>query len=498
MKHSIRAITGLIGAVILTGCGGGSSSGTQTVQPTSPPAAEPEIIVVEKVSRLLETNADIALAAYNDSVDTAKNLKEAIDTFGASPTQANLDAAKKAWLVSREPYGQTEVYRFRLSPIDSTDYASEDGPEGEINAWPLGEALIDYVQAGGVDFGEDQVGVTTNGAGINGGGSLDGTDTSLNIIADTSITIDATLLTGTASADDEHDVIAGYHAIEFMLWGQDLNNDGGITNGADRDSAVKANMASNLAAGGQRPLTDFTTDELASRRITFLQVVAEKLIADLEAVRDGWLDDVADNYRDKFTAVADRDEALQKLTEILTGMGTLSEGELAGERMQISYSSNSQEDEHSCFSDNTHRDIWLNAEGISNSYFGVYAGYDADLDGTDEESTRAVDGYGFDDYVAELEIDSLSTLVSEFETLLSDTETNYMEIDSSARAGTPVDVLIMDANRSSDNPMYKTIISLSTQSAKIAELAEALEISADVVDDDASGCDTSSPSSTCG
>ncbi len=450
------------------------------------------------VAALLETNADIALAAYSDSVDTAVALQSAIEAFVADPTQAKLDAAKLAWLVSREPYGQTEVYRFRLSPIDSSNYGDEDGLEGDINAWPLGEALIDYVINADPDFGNDQVGVTENGVGLNGGGEVDGTDTVLNIIADTSITIDNALISNTATAGDEHDVIAGYHAIEFMLWGQDLNDNAMVTSGADRNEAVKTNGAGNIAAGGQRPLTDFTSDTLASRRLTFLQVVAVKLIADLEFVRDGWLDGVDGNYRDQFTSYADRDEAIQKLTEILTGMGTLSEGELAGERMQIAYSSNSQEDEHSCFSDNTHRDVVLNSRGVWNSFYGRYAGYDSDLDGIDDEASRAVDGFGFDDYADELGIESLSAITDNLASRLGETQTNAREVDQSARDGMPFDVLIMDANRNSDNPVYKTIVSLNVQSSSIADLAEKLAIEVQVVGDDASECDTSDPDSTCG
>ena len=492
---------------LLTACGGGGGGGGSATDDTTTGGTSgtttTDVINIENVQKILETNADIALAAYTDSVETAQELKDAIDAFAATAagerTQEDLDNLKQLWLVSREPYGQTEVYRFRLSPIDSTDYASEDGPEGDINAWPLGEALIDYVQnVDPSDFETDQVGVTANGVDVNGGADVDGVDTDVNIISVYSadeITVD--LISNTATAEDEHDVVAGYHAIEFMLWGQDLNDNAGVTFGDDRDLAVKTNGAGNLASGGTRPLTDFTDDAFAERRVKFLQVVAEKLVADLESVRDGWLDDVADNYRDQFTAVADRDEAIQKITEILTGMGTLSEGELAGERMQIAFSSNSQEDEHSCFSDNTHRDIWLNAEGVSNSYYGVYAGYDSDLDGIDDQTARAVDGYGFDDYVAEMGIEDLTSAATVLEAALSETETNYTAIDEQARLGMPVDVLIMDVNRNADNPMYSTILSLNAQSSEIAALATALEITATVVDDDASGCDTSNPDEEC-
>ncbi|HBR97947.1 MAG TPA: peptidase, imelysin family protein, partial [Gammaproteobacteria bacterium] len=429
------------------------------------------VINLDNVQKVLNTNADIALAAYEDSVDTAKTLQTAIATFAGEPTQANLDAAKSAWLAAREPYGQTEVYRFRLSPIDSTDYTNEDGPEGDINAWPLGEALIDYVVEGN-DFGDDQVAVTEHATGVN--------YPAMNII-NSDVEITKELISNTATAEDEKDVIAGYHAIEFMLWGQDLNLDGSADTLEARDSS-----------GGQRPLTDFTSDQYAARRLQFMAVVAEKLIEDLESVRDGWAEGAA--YRAAFTSAPDEATAKQKLAEILTGMGTLSEGELAGERMQIAFSANSQEDEHSCFSDNTHRDIWLNAEGVANSYYGVYAGYDSDDDGTDDMTARAVDGYGIDDYLTDAGLDAVK---AEMEAALAETETQYMAIDQSARAGTPVDNLIQTAVRNADNPMYKGILALNAQSTVIANIATALTIDGDVVDPDASVCDTTDPATEC-
>lgn len=488
--------TGIVLATSLVACGGGGGGGG---------SADVNPIDIANVRKVLETNADIAYASYSDSVETAKALQTALAALRADPTELNLAAAKKAWLVAREPYGQTEVYRFRLSPIDSTDYASEDGPEGDINAWPLGEALIDYVVIGG-DFADDEIGVVENSVGINGGLAVDSSNhTGNNIIAQTSIVIDEALVSNTAMAEDEHDVIAGYHAIEFMLWGQDLNDEGGVTDGDDRDEAVKAQGAPNIANGGQRPLSDFVpgydgtavnydSSELSHRRHKYLEIVVAKLIADLEGVRDAWADDVTGNYRDLFTTVDTETQAKQKLAEILTGMGTLSEGELAGERMQIAFNANSQEDEHSCFSDNTHRDIWLDAEGVANSYYGDYAGYDSDLDGVDDAGT-VVSGYGLDDYIADSGISVLQDLATEFEADLAATETQYKAIDSKARSGEPFDVLIGSQN--SDNPIYKAILALNAQSSTIADVAEALEIDAEVVQDDASECDTSNPDQGC-
>jgi putative iron-regulated protein len=454
-------------ASLLAACGSDSDSYT---------ASAPQ-------QKLINTNADIAYATYTDSVITAKDLKTKLAAFKATPSAANLQAAKQAWLVSREPYGQTEVYRFRESPIEAV--------EGDLNAWPLGEALIDYVAVNDSDFKSAQVGVTANQAGINDNGIVDGTITTENIIGTTSVTINDALLATTATATDEHDVIAGYHAIEFLLWGQDLNTTTqAATNGTDRNLAVNT-----TSQGGQRPLNDFistTENDSAARRHAFLEVAVDKLISDLEQVQVAWKDGIADNYRAQFTTITSDADFNQKLTEILTGMGTLSEGELAGERMQIALTGNSQEDEHSCFSDNTHRDVWLNAEGVSNSYYGDYAGYDSSLDGTDDVTTNAVTGYGVDDYLAEQGLDSLAATAK---TKFDATKVNYTAIDTLARAGSPFDVQIMEANRTT-SPIAITIESLESQSRTIQEIATELKLG-DVVDDDASECDTSDSSAPC-
>jgi len=509
-------------ASLVVACGSDSSSSSSNTQtPTGPQhvtvAQDSIAINTADVQKVLNSNADIAYAAYSDSVETAKKLKEALDAFAAERTQENLDAAKTAWLVSREPYGQTEVYRFRNSPIDDNPATAEgeDGPEGDLNAWPLGEALIDYVVLGSAgaygDFDTAQIGVEGNSAGVNAAnqteltfedgsketfdGPVDVNNAANNNIIQSAITIDADLLGNTATTPDEHDVISGYHAIEFLLWGQDLNAAGGITNGTDRASAVKTHGASDIATGGQRPLTDFTTDANADRRHQYLSVAVTKLIADLEQVRDGWA--AGADYRTDFTTIADATEAKAKLTEILTGMGTLSEGELAGERMQIAYAGNSQEDEHSCFSDNTHRDVWLNAEGVSNSYYGDYAGYDHDLNPATANqrynNAAAVTGYGIDDLLRDANNAAIADSAVAF---LDATEAGYKAIDTQARAGKPFDVLIMPAERNAQNPISVTIKALNAQSVQIQNIATGLGLG-DVVEDDASACDTQNPASEC-
>ena len=88
-------------------------------------------------AQVLTTYANIAEAAYSDSVASAIQLKAKIDALLESPTEANLEAARQAWRDARVPYMQTEVYRFGNEIVDEW--------EGRVNAWPLDEGLIDYV-----------------------------------------------------------------------------------------------------------------------------------------------------------------------------------------------------------------------------------------------------------------------------------------------------------------------------------------------------------------
>lgn len=477
---------------ILTACGGGSSSSSDT-----------PVINLANVQKVVDTNADIALAVYNDAVSTAEALQLALQNFREDPTQANFDAAKTAWLVAREPYGQSEVFRFRASPIDTLDYDArdEDGPEGAINAWPLGEALIDHVKANNdTDFGDDQVGALTTITAV-GTTTADANKNKIdaayaqsnqgdNIIGNTAIAINAELLSH-SEAGDGHDVISGYHAIEFMLWGQDLSNDQSLTNDV-RDQAVKTHDAPNLATGGQRPLSELadgyndSTDPYedtneSDRRHKFMEVVAAQLVDDLKSVRDGWK--AGAPYRTKFTTVANEAQAKQRLAEILTGMGTLSGFELASERINVALDANNQEDEHSCFSDNTHRDIWLNAEGVANAYYGDYAGYDSTLDGilnNEDDTGSKVTGYGIDDYLRDAGLTSLAT---KMEAALSKSATHYQQIDQKARAGEPFDVQIQKNSEADINePAQQTILALTAESRVIVEITGALGIdSSDIV-----------------
>ncbi|HEX9752992.1 MAG TPA: imelysin family protein, partial [Methyloceanibacter sp.] len=67
------------------------------------------------------------------------------------------------------------------------------------------------------------------------------------------------------------------------------------------------------------------------------------------------------------------------LTAIMTGLGSLSYGELAGERMKLGLMIHDPEEEHDCFSDNTHASHFFDALGIRNVYLGTYRRADRTL-----------------------------------------------------------------------------------------------------------------------
>ncbi|MFV7790835.1 imelysin family protein [Aliarcobacter lanthieri] len=322
--------------------------------------------VVSTKIPILEAYANIALDNYSDAVKDAKVLKEAIDKFVVNPTQENLDNSKKAWLESRESYGSTEIFRLSNGPIDAEDGWIEKAYgslEGQINAWPLDENMIDYTI--------DADGKLTSGNIIDTIGKFNPGGEDSTEVDVTKITIEA--LTELNENGGEANVSTGYHAIEFLLWGQDQ----------DYNNFLEDNVTKGAMVAGLRPLSDFTTDKNAKRRLEYLSVVTEKLVQDLETVKSAWEKDINGNaglYRAAFLGKIkgkNKDKNISKkeaLKQIIAGMGVFIKSELANERIAVAVLTPSEEDEHSCFSDNTHRDLVKNYEGFKNILTSTYNG----------------------------------------------------------------------------------------------------------------------------
>jgi putative iron-regulated protein len=290
-------------------------------------AADPAAVV--------KNYADIAQAGYEDALKAGKTLQQAVGTFLKTPTEDNLKAAREAWFAARVPYMQTEPYRFGNKIVDDW--------EGKVNSWPLDEGLIDYVgEAYGTESDENQLYVA-------------------NVIANKKLklggkTIDATKITASLLQDKlqeaggvEANVATGYHAVEFLLWGQDLNG--------------------TEAGAGKRPATDYDlkncTGKNCERRAEYLRVVTDLLIKDLTWMAAQW----GPNGKARKTVTADPQKGVVAL---FTGLGSLSYGELAGERMKLGLLIHDPEEEHDCFSDNTHNSHYYNIVGMQNVYLGTY------------------------------------------------------------------------------------------------------------------------------
>ncbi len=356
----------------------------------------------ELKAAVVENYADGVHHLYSRSLASAQAMDAAIDQFIANPTPGHLESAKRMWLAARDDYGPTEAFRFYDGPIDNPD----NGPEGLINAWPLDESYIDYVQ------GSPSAGVINNPAEFP--------------------VIDADLLISLNEQGGEENVSTGWHAIEFLLWGQDLSATG----------------------PGERPLEDYTTNPNADRRAAYLAVTSDLLLDNLGDLVDAWSPARGDSYRSQFLAM-DSDAAIDN---IITGIGELSRGELAGERMTVAFEARSQEDEHSCFSDNTKADIVGNALGIQMVFLGDYG---------------AVSGPGIVDIIEAQDEELAARLVSQIRESVSLAKAIPAPFDQHLREG----VSDQSAGRQA---VLRTIESLEDQTDTIVDAAKQVGITISV------------------
>ncbi len=374
---------------------------------------------------VLSNYGNIAQAKYADSLATAKTLQTAVDKFIAEPTEDNLNAAREAWIAARDPYQQTEVYRFGNAIVDDW--------EGKVNAWPLDEGLIDYVD---VSYGNESeendfyaANIVANPSLKVGGESIDASS------------INPELLESLHEAGEvEANVTTGYHAIEFMLWGQDLN-------GTD-------------AGAGNRPASDFDaancTNGNCERRAQYLKAATDLLISDLEFMAAAWAP--GGDARKELDAKGENGG----LATILTGMGSLSYGELAGERMKLGLMLHDPEEEHDCFADNTHMSHYNDVVGIRNVYFGEY------------KSPLGNDVKGAS--LAEMVAAKDPALAEEMQAKLDATLAAFEVMKARAEAGEAYDQMIGEGNTEGNAVVQAAVDALVDQTASIERVVKALEL----------------------
>jgi putative iron-regulated protein len=376
--------------------------------------------------KVLNHYSDIALAMYSDSLLTAKTLQQSLINLTQKPTKQTLATARNAWVTARAPYQQTEVYRFGNAIVDDW--------EGKVNAWPLDEGLIDYV------------------ASSYGAESDDNPLYTANVIANTSLilsgkTIDTSNITKALLQDTLHEidgveanVATGYHAIEFLLWGQDLNG----TN----------------AGAGNRPASDYDTNNCSSgncdRRAQYLLTVGELLIDDLQWMVDQW----QDKGEARLSLLADEKAGIRSM---LIGMGSLSYGELAGERIKLGVLLHDPEEEHDCFSDNTHNSHYYDILGIQNVYLGQYKAV----------SGKTLTGPSLSSLVATKNAKTDKTLKA---TITASLQAAQVVVDSAEMEKIAYDQLLAEGNTEGNAKVMGIVDALLDQTKAIEKAVNALDI----------------------
>ncbi|MFO0609793.1 MAG: imelysin family protein [Polyangiales bacterium] len=384
----IRAVCGAA-VLALAGCGEESPAASTRV-----PAAEAAPVVRAYVA--------LVSANYGEMVTTAEALRTAVRAMLAAPSAQTLAAARQAWVAARVPYYQTEAYRFYGGPIDGP----ADNVEGRLNAWPLDENYLDYV------------------TGVPMSGIIQNPTMYPSLARAQLVTLN--------ERGGENNIATGWHAIEFLLWGQDTS----------------------VTGPGDRPHTDYVTGAGGTggnveRRRQYLTEVTDQLVADLTAVRDQWNASSPNTYAARLIA-GDSNVALRNM---LRGMGALAGTELSGERLTVAYEERDQEDEHDCFSDNTHNGIVNDAAGIQNVWLGRYG---------------SVDGPGLDD------------LVRARNPALADRVTRELQeaVDDARAIPAPFDQAILGADSAPGRVRIRaTIDALRRNGRSIVEVAAALGLS---------------------
>jgi putative iron-regulated protein len=366
---------------------------------------------------VLENYANIALAGYEDSLTLAEDLKYAVEQLVEYPSDSTLNAARAAWVSARVPYQQTEAFRFGNPSVDDW--------EGKVNAWPLDEGLIDYVHptmAGNDENPYSLANVISNPIFEVSGTTIDATEITPDVLEQLH-EVDGI----------EANVATGYHAIEFLLWGQDLNG--------------------TAAGAGERPASDFDVEHCTGRdcdrRGAYLLAATDLLITDLEEAVALW---TADGQ-----ARADL-EAGKGLVMAFTGIGSLSYGEQAGERMKLGLMLHDPEEEHDCFSDNTHNSHYYDGLGIRNVYTGRYVRVDGSV----------VEGPSLYDVIAAKDNGLADDLLSDMNT----TMVALGAIKSTAEAGTSYDQMLATGNADGEALIQTAIDALVGQTRNIGRAIE--------------------------
>lgn len=263
--------------------------------------------------------ARLVAERYRVALDGGLRLKAAIDALLAEPGEATLTRARDSWINARRSFEETEAFRFYDGPIDIADTETgEPGPLSRLEGWPVDPATIDYVDD----------------------------NPTAGIVNDMKVALTRrTLLDREAAEGQSHAVTTGWHAIEFLLWGQE-------TNAGDP---------------GDRPASDFVPGQPNNdRRRAYLKLVTDMLVDDQRYLVDSWEPSKKPNYAASFKLINQR----EALGRIMNGIALLAGEELATNRLADALDSRDRKMLTSHFSGMTYQDFIFALRGVRNVWTG--------------------------------------------------------------------------------------------------------------------------------
>jgi putative iron-regulated protein len=262
--------------------------------------------------------AQLVADSYAASLADGQGLKTAITAFLTNPNDETLTRARDAWINGRRSWELTEAFRFYDGPIDVTD--TEMGPISRLDGWPIDPAAIDYV--------EDN---PTSG-----------------IINNMKLALTrATLLSQSQSS---HAAITGWHAIEFLLWGQE---------------------SATIGEAGDRPVTDYLPNQPNNdRRRAYLKLATDMLVEDLHYLVESWDPKSRNSYAAAFRLLNQR----EALGRVMNGIAQLTGQELANTRLAAALDTNDRKKLTSRFSATSYQDFVFALRGVRNVWTGDQGG----------------------------------------------------------------------------------------------------------------------------
>jgi putative iron-regulated protein len=324
-RRSSFAIRSSVSLLVLLACTTGAAAQNAQTQassrrtaPAKPaktaPAAQKPISFDAKPQ--LIAYAQLAAESYALAAAEAERLKRAVDEFLKTPSDAALNEARAAWVNARPAWLRTVPFRFAQGPVDQVD-KSGTSPARRIDPWPIDDAAIDYVEA----------------------------NPTAGLINDTKVPLTREELLKRAQAEGRAGALLGWHAIEFLLWGQDLSP----------------------YSAGQRAFTDFLPGQVNNdRRRTYLKLATDQLVDDLRALAAAWDPKNKQSYAGRLLLLNQR----EALGQTLTGLARSAYQELAGRTIAAPLDSGDQRDESSDASDTSDRDLVFILRGIRSIWTG--------------------------------------------------------------------------------------------------------------------------------